>query len=146
MHEKPRRPNKAPLHGPSEYPERHTGSMSVEQSVRRQSTHNRLHAFLVSNGRDSLRMRAMKKLLSPKEVGELLGLSARSALHIMRTQMKTIQTGRNPNNPRYKVTEEELEAWRLRSSRIAEPPRVFIDPPKVMRKATKNHLERKAYA
>ena len=44
------------------------------------------------------------------------------------------------------VTEEELEAWRLRSSRIAEPPRVFIDPPKVMRKATKNHLERKAYA
>lgn len=81
----------------------------------------------------------MKKLLSPKEVAELLGMSPRLALHIMRTQMHTIQTGRNPNNPRYKVTMDEIEAWQVRSSRVAEPPITAS-------KSTSRFIERKSYA
>lgn len=50
-------------------------------------------------------------LMGAREVSECLGVGRKTAMRLMRQEMRTIQTGRNPNNPRYKVTAQEVNLW-----------------------------------
>ena len=51
------------------------------------------------------------RLYNARELAEMMGMSYATASRIMLNEMQTIQTGRNPDNPRYKVTMAEIERW-----------------------------------
>lgn len=60
-------------------------------------------------------------MLTCKEVAARLNVSRQNAMRIMKTQMKTINIGTSPVNPRLVVTEDEFQAWIRRSAKIQEP-------------------------
>lgn len=66
------------------------------------------------------------RLYGPREVGEILGVSREAALRIMRSEMRSVQTGSNPANPRYKVTMAEIERWTREG--VVQEPRMVILP------------------
>lgn len=60
-------------------------------------------------------------VLTCKEVAARLNVSRQAAMRLMKTQMKTINIGTSPDNPRLVVTEDEFQAWIHRSAKIQEP-------------------------
>lgn len=67
------------------------------------------------------------RLYGPREVGEILGVSREAALRIMRQEMRAVQTGSNPANPRYKVTMDEIVRWTHDGAAVQEP-RIVVLP------------------
>lgn len=59
----------------------------------------------------------MKKLMNADQIAEALGVSRRVAVDLMQ-EMPRVNVGRNPNNPRWAVSDADFDAWLAKRTEI----------------------------